>query len=289
MASLASLQAQLDGLAAAVEDALATSKDTEHDDDEEAQQRTALLQQALGLVRSSAQAHGRASARRTARAGAAGGAKATETILVETMLPAAQAHEMMLPVVAGSLDPEEREARELEALRAQFAAGAAEEEEELDWSAPDDGGGGSDDEADAPSLDGAADDDAAARLLRALPASSAAAAAKVTNWETAEGYVPQGTPGFNEFAREQMRRAGVPSNPCVRPPEELVPAAWAAPSSDPEKQPRLQPYQETVAFLCRPQSLPNPRMLVVHRTGCGKTATMIQVAQTYFLPTLTLI
>ena len=280
--SLAALQAQLDGLAAAVEGALAASKETEHDDDE-AQQRTALLQQALGLVRSSAQAHGRASARRTARpAGAAGGAKTTETTLVETMLPAAQPHEMMLPVVTGSLDPEEREARELEALRAQFAAGAAEEEEELDWSAPDDGGGGSDDEADAPSLDGAADDDAAARLLRALPASSSAAAAKVTNWESAEGYVPQGTPGFNEFAREQMRRAGVPSNPCVRPPAELVPAAWAAPSSDPEKQPRLQPYQETVAFLCRPQSLPNPRMLVVHRTGCGKTATMIQVADKYF-------
>ena len=65
-----------------------------------------------------------------------------------------------------------------------------------------------------------------ARLLRALPASSSSstAAAKVSNWESAEGYVPQGAPGFNEFAREQMRRAGVPSNPCVRPPAELVPA-----------------------------------------------------------------
>jgi hypothetical protein len=222
---LAALQAQLDGLTAAVEGALAVSKATDHDDDE-AQQRTALLQQALGLVRSSAQAHGRASSRHTARSsGVTGGAKATETIF-ETILPPTPAHETMLPVVAGSLDPEEREARELEALRAQFAAGAAAEEEELDWSAPDDGGGGSDDEADAPSLDGAADDDAAARLLRALPASSSSssAAAKVTNWESAEGYVPQGTPGFNEFAREQMRRAGVPCNPCVRPPAELVPA-----------------------------------------------------------------
>ena len=38
-----------------------------------------------------------------------------------------------------------------------------------------------------------------------------------------------------------------------------------------------------MAFLCRPQSLPNPRMLVVHRTGCGKTATMIQIADNYFL------
>ena len=46
---LAALQAQLDGLTAAVEGALAASKATDHDDDE-AQQRTALLQQALGLV-----------------------------------------------------------------------------------------------------------------------------------------------------------------------------------------------------------------------------------------------
>ena len=49
MASLAALQAQLDGLTAAVEGALAASKATDHDDDE-AQQRTALLQQALGPV-----------------------------------------------------------------------------------------------------------------------------------------------------------------------------------------------------------------------------------------------
>ena len=100
MPSLAALQAQLDGLTAAVEGALAASKATDHDDDE-AQQRTALLQQALGLVRSSAQAHGRASARHNARpAGASGGAKATETIL-ETILPPTPAHETMLPVVAG--------------------------------------------------------------------------------------------------------------------------------------------------------------------------------------------
>jgi hypothetical protein len=59
----------------------------------------------------------------------------------------------------------------------------------------------------------------------------------------------------------------------VVPPEELRPVEWVG---QPIK-PRLQCYQETVAFLCHPRSLPNPRMLIVHRTGSGKTATMIQV------------
>ena len=63
-----------------------------------------------------------------------------------------------------------------------------------------------------------------AQRVASAEAKASSAAAKVTNWESAEGYVPQGTPGFNEFAREQMRRAGVPCNPCVRPPAELVPA-----------------------------------------------------------------
>lgn len=63
------------------------------------------------------------------------------------------------------------------------------------------------------------------------------------------------------------------------PPEELRPVEWVG---QPIK-PRLQCYQETVAFLCHPRSLPNPRMLIVHRTGSGKTATMIQIADNYFL------
>ena len=33
----------------------------------------------------------------------------------------------------------------------------------------------------------------------------------------------------------------------------------------------------------RPETYSNPRMLVVHRTGSGKTATMIQIANNYFL------
>jgi ATP-dependent Clp protease ATP-binding subunit ClpA len=37
-----------------------------------------------------------------------------------------------------------------------------------------------------------------------------------------------------------------------------------------------------VSFLCRPLTFANPRMLVVHRTGAGKTATIVQIANAYF-------
>ena len=39
----------------------------------------------------------------------------------------------------------------------------------------------------------------------------------------------------------------------------------------------------SVAFTVRPEALDNARMLVVHRTGVGKTATMIQICDSYFL------
>ena len=70
-----------------------------------------------------------------------------------------------------------------------------------------------------------------------------------------------------------FRRGGVPSNDRVKPPEELTPCAWVG--GPPQDQPRLQPYQETVSYLARPESIANTRMLVIHRTGSGKTATMI--------------
>ena len=100
-----------------------------------------------------------------------------------------------------------------------------------------------------------------------------------STWEGCEGFVQPGHAGFNLFAQEMMRKAGVPSNRHVVAPGQLVPAQWVKG----EQKPRLQPYQETVAFLCRPESYSNPRMLVVHRTGCGKTATMVQIANNYFL------
>ncbi len=45
----------------------------------------------------------------------------------------------------------------------------------------------------------------------------------------------------------------------------------------------FSPSQETVSWLCRPQTYANPRLLVVHRTGSGKTATMIRVADNFYL------
>ena len=98
------------------------------------------------------------------------------------------------------------------------------------------------------------------------------------NWKSADGYVPPGTEGFQAFARTMMTSSGVPSNERVLPPAELRPATWV--SSNP--QPKLQPYQETVSFLVRPETYPNPRMLVVHRTGAGKTGTMIRIADNFF-------
>ena len=184
----------------------------------------------------------------------------------------------------GTLDPIEREEREMAARRAQFALGAAEDFEVIDWSAS--AAGASDDEGDSNSCpgagdgegdgDGAAEAAAAARLLddarHDLDSVREEEEPEPTSWEDVPGYVPPGTVGFSAFAREQMRLAGVPSNPRVLPANELQPATWVGQPS----KPKLQPYQETVAYICRPQSVRNPRMLVVHRTGSGKTATMIR-------------
>lgn len=263
---------KIDAIARAFEGALVLSEEAASGDSE-LSEAAALVRQALGLVKS-----------RRSRIGSGKpsvpSAPTVEPVILETMLPHAVPEETPLPPAWGE-DPEEREARELAALRAQFAAGAAEDDEQLDWSIVD-SGGGSDDEGDSTAYGAGGDDGGAAarRLLDSLdlPPPEAEAEAVVRSWEDLEGFVPQGTPGFNEFAREQMRLAGVPSNACVKPPSELTPAQWVA---GPEK-PKLQPYQETVAYLCRPQSLRNPRMLVVHRTGCGKTATMIRIADDYF-------
>jgi hypothetical protein len=78
-----------------------------------------------------------------------------------------------------------------------------------------------------------------------------------------------------------MNECGVPVNKHVLRPSELAPVPWAMGGANGER-PRLQPYQETVSFLAHPQSLPSHRMLVCHRTGAGKTATMIQIADNFF-------
>ena len=65
----------------------------------------------------------------------------------------------------------------------------------------------------------------------------------------------QGTQGFNAHARSLMKSDNVPRQKSV-----------CAPTSDKAV---VQPYQESVSWLVHPLSLPNPRLLVVHRTGAG--------------------
>lgn len=118
-------------------------------------------------------------------------------------------------------------------------------------------------------------DDIAARL-----AAEQAADARARSWESHPEWVAPGHAGFNAFAQRRMRESGVPSNVSVATPAELEPVPWADGRGD--QKPKLQPYQETVSFLCRPLAFANPRMLVVHRTGAGKTATIVQIANAYF-------
>lgn len=51
--------------------------------------------------------------------------------------------------------------------------------------------------------------------------------------------------------------------------------------NDTSMAPKLQPYQKTVKFLVHPFS-PIQRMLVAHRTGSGKTRTMIELLDNFF-------
>ena len=107
-------------------------------------------------------------------------------------------------------------------------------------------------------------------------AASGAPPAATRTWADEAGYVAQGGEGCNDFMRTMMERSGVPANKRVLPPAELQPAQWAG------NAPKLQPYQETVGFVARPTAYPNARLLVVHSTGSGKTATMIRVADNFF-------
>ena len=135
---------------------------------------------------------------------------------------------------AATLDPIEREERELAARRAQFLAGAQEDFESLDWSATADG---SDDEYE-PAAAGGDDfelDAAAARVLDAVRGDSLRCEEEdeqpaEPKWEELPDYVPPGHEGFNEFARAQMRKAGVPSNDRVLPASDLMPGAVGLPA-----------------------------------------------------------
>ena len=188
---------------------------------------------------------------------------------------AADENEGEVEAVRGGGRPEESDEEEEQA-----AAAAAEEVGEPSAAGGAEAGGEDDAEATV-----AAALAAAAKARGGLvPFSEAAAAAgavedapPATRWQDEVGYVPPGTPGFNAFCRRMMARAGVPSNSRVMPPAELEPARWAGGA----EKPKLQPYQEATAWLCQPH-LPIERLLVCHRVGSGKTATMIQICDNYF-------
>jgi hypothetical protein len=83
------------------------------------------------------------------------------------------------------------------------------------------------------------------------------------------GGLRPGKAGFNERARKLMNEDSVPSCQYIMAP-------------NPQK-PSVQPYQETVSYIVHPKSFPNPRILVVHRTGAGKTCSMIRICDNFFL------
>ncbi|MAE21536.1 MAG: hypothetical protein CMK92_03810 [Pseudomonas sp.] len=76
-----------------------------------------------------------------------------------------------------------------------------------------------------------------------------------------------GTTGFNTYAYQQMERDGVVKGAEIACP---VPGRTV-----------LQAYQKTVSYLVHPDTTVN-RMLVAHRTGAGKTLTMIKVLQNFY-------
>ena len=284
MPSLATLRRRLDGATTAILQAVVACESEAAPDDESSSEDVAavrecvqMLRQAHTLLRSCSERAGRASGA-TPRAGA----RTVPSLAPPPLTPLA----LGKAPAADGLDKELQEERELAARRALFALGAADDEESIDWGdfQAASASNSDDDGDDGCGWDGGAEDEAAA--ARALDAFGGfdegmedAADVAPRSWDQMDGFVPPGTPGFNAFAQEQMRAAGVPSNPRVLAADELKPATWVAQQT----KPKLQPYQETVAFLCRPQSLPSHRMLVVHRTGAGKTATMIQVCDNFFL------
>ena len=78
----------------------------------------------------------------------------------------------------------------------------------------------------------------------------------------------QGDAGFNKKANEIMETYGVPEQRSVTAP---VPG-----------KPTVQPYQQTVSWFVHPLSIRNPRLLVAHRTGAGKTCSMIRIFDNFF-------
>lgn len=89
-----------------------------------------------------------------------------------------------------------------------------------------------------------------------------------------------GHAGFNRHAQKMMEEHCVPDTPLI---------------SVPSSKPCVQPYQQVVSYMIHPRSYtlgqktasrsksdPSQRMLVVHRTGAGKTCSMVRIADSYF-------
>ena len=102
------------------------------------------------------------------------------------------------------------------------------------------------------------------KSMRFEEASEDAKKAVIDRWDN----LRQGEKGFNAKAAELMKQDGVPYNTETTAP---LPG-----------EPSVQPYQETVSWLVHPLSIPNPRLLVVHRTGAGKTCSMIRICDNFF-------
>lgn len=83
-------------------------------------------------------------------------------------------------------------------------------------------------------------------------------------WDPA---MTQGAVGFNEYATKHMRAAGLDVSTLACP----VPGSGFKP----------QPYQVVPGYLLHPE-LPIDRMLLAHRTGTGKTYTLILILDNYF-------
>eukprot|EP00929_Paragymnodinium_shiwhaense_P052198 TRINITY_DN26150_c0_g1_i1.p1 TRINITY_DN26150_c0_g1~~TRINITY_DN26150_c0_g1_i1.p1 ORF type:complete len:1206 (-),score=318.92 TRINITY_DN26150_c0_g1_i1:652-4227(-) len=94
-------------------------------------------------------------------------------------------------------------------------------------------------------------------------------------WGDLQGAPSPGQVGFNEFAVERMRAAGVAARGVH------VDGRHGSSATGSAACPRLQPHQESVAFLLHPES-PVSRLLVDHPTGAGKTREMIQVLDQLF-------
>jgi hypothetical protein len=82
------------------------------------------------------------------------------------------------------------------------------------------------------------------------------------------GGLRPGRAGFNDMARKLMKEDRLPMNEKISAPQPGTPI--------------VQPYQETVSWLVHPLSFKDPRLLVCHRTGAGKTCSMIRVFDNFF-------